>query len=297
MSKVAIVTDGVNDLPGDIIEKYGILCVPTPIFVGEEAHKIWHNDKCTIELDVFRKILENSSKDNLPKTSIPKLSDFSQAFEEALKKSDSVIAIVMSSGLSGTVQAAQNVVNNHFQGKDITIFDTKQTMTGVGIQVLEAAKMAEEGKTKEQILTRLEAINPRVRTIFVMNDLSFLYKGGRIGRAKKLMASAFDVIPVVQVKDGIIDSVGSFKGEQKLVEGLKNFCTRILEHSETNDIFINHINQLETTQAVYDTMIKANNNGVQIHFRESGAILGVYSGPKTICVSYIGNFDEKWLIK
>ena len=296
MAKVAIVTDGVNDLSGDMIKNYDIMSVPMQIIVGEEVHKIWHNDKCTIGLNEFSNILKNSSKNELPKTSLPTMGDFSKVFEQALEKADSIIAILMSSGLSGTVPAAQKLVDNYFKDKDITIFDSKHTMTGVGIQALEAAKMEKEGKTKEQILNRLESINPRVRTLFVMNDLNFLYKGGRIGRAKKLMASAFGVIPLVQMKDGIIDSVGAFKGQKNLTEQLKNFGNRILEHCETGDIFLNHINHHEVTQEVYDSMRANNNNGVQVHYNESGAILGVYSGPKTICISYIGNFDEKWIV-
>ena len=70
MAKVAIVTDGVNDLSGDMIKNYGILSVPMQIIVGDEVHKIWHNDKCTIGLNEFSNILMNSAKDDLPKTSL-----------------------------------------------------------------------------------------------------------------------------------------------------------------------------------------------------------------------------------
>ncbi|MHA1556419.1 MAG: DegV family protein [Candidatus Heimdallarchaeota archaeon] len=306
MSKTAIVTDGVNDLSEEMIKEYDIITVPMRIFFGDEEFNIWHNDKCNISIEDFTARISKSSKGSLPRTSLPKLSDrtslpklseFSKAFDEALEKADSVIVVLISSGLSGTVQAVQTLIDNYYQGKDITIFDSQHTMIGTGIQALEAAKMAKQGNTKEEILGRLEAINPRVRTIMIMNDLNFLYKGGRIGRAKKLMASALNVIPVVQMKDGIIHPIGSFKGEKNLTEQLKSFCLRILEQNETNDIFLYHLNQENVTGEVYNAMIESNGNDVRVHHSTAGAILGVYAGPKTICMSYIGNFNEKWLVK
>ncbi len=297
MSKTAIVTDGVNDLSEEMINEYDIITVPMRIFFGDEEFNIWHNDKCNISIEDFTARITKSSKGSLPRTSLPKLSEFSKAFDEALEKADSVIVVLISSGLSGTVQAVQTLIDNYYQGKDITIFDSLHTMIGTGIQALEAAKMAKQGHTKEEILGRLEAINPRVRTIMFMNDLDFLYKGGRIGRAKKLMASALNVIPVVQMKDGIIHPIGSFKGEKNLTEQLKSFCLRILEQNETNDIFLYHLNQENVTGEVYTAMIESNGNDVRVHHSTAGAILGVYAGPKTICLSYIGNFDEKWLVK
>lgn len=297
MSKTAIVTDGVNDLSEEMINEYDIITVPMRIFFGDEEFNIWHNDKCNISIEDFTARITKSSKGSLPRTSLPKLSEFSKAFDEALEKADSVIVVLISSGLSGTVQAVQTLIDNYYQGKDITIFDSLHTMIGTGIQALEAAKMAKQGHTKEEILGRLEAINPRVRTIMFMNDLDFLYKGGRIGRAKKLMASALNVIPVVQMKDGIIHPIGSFKGEKNLTEQLKSFCLRILEQNETNDIFLYHLNQENVTGEVYTAMTESNGNDVRVHHSTAGAILGVYAGPKTICLSYIGNFDEKWLVK
>ena len=295
MRKVAIVTDGVCDLSQATIDEYEIKTIPYRIFFGDEVYRIWHNEKSTLSVDEFVAKLAKSTKETFPKTSMPSPGEIAKAFDEALKIADTLIVILLSTGLSGVVQAAQTVANTKYSDKDITIFDSKHTMSGTGIQALEAAKMAKEGKSKDEILDRLVSINPRVRTIFVMNDLDYLYKGGRIGRAKKLMGSAFNVIPTIQMKDGILVPVGSFKGSKKLKEGLKNFGQKILEHCETNDIFMTHINHEETLQEVYEVMNENNGHGKEIHYKLAGTILGVYSGPKTICISYIGNFDDKWL--
>ena len=297
MNKVTIVTDGVCDLSQAMIDEYDVTVAPFRLFFGDEVYRTWHNEKSTISLDEFREKLATSTKENFPKTSIPSPGEISLAFEEALKKADSVIAIFLSAAMSGIIQAAQSVVKNNFPDKDITVFDSKQTMSGVGIQALEAAKMAKAGKSKKEILDRLESLNPRVRTIFAMNDLNYLYKGGRIGRAKKLLGSAFNVIPSVHLKDGIMNPLVTFKGNEALKKQMKAFCAKIMEQCETSDIILTHIGHHEITQLLYETMLEANGNGVYIHYSEASPIMGVYTGPKTICISYIGNFDKDWLAK
>ena len=295
MNKVAIVTDGVCDLSQEMIDEYDISVAPFRIFFGDEVYRTWYNDKATISLGEFCAKLKTTTKDTHPRTSIPSPGEIALAFEEALEKADSVIGIFLSAAMSGIVQAAQNVAKTNFPDKDISIFDSKHVMSGTGIQALEAAKMAKEGKSKHEILNRLVSLNPRVRTLFVMNDLNYLYKGGRIGRAKKLLGSAFNVIPSVHLHDGIINPLKTFKGNDTLTEKMNVLSKKIMPNCETNDVIITHINHHDITQEMYKNLKETNGNGVKIHYSEASPIMGVYAGPKAICVSYIGNFDSNWL--
>jgi len=294
MQKVAIVTDGVCDLSQAIVNEYDLSIVPYRLFFGDETYRVWHNEKSTISLEEFCSKLKTVTKENFPRTSLPSPGDIAMAFEEALKKADSVIAIFLSAAMSGIIQTAITVARMKFPEKDITIFDSKHTMVGTGIQALEAAKMAKAGKSKEEILARLESLNPHVRTIFAMNDLSFLYKSGRIGRAKRLMGTALNVIPAVHFQEGTITSLKAFRGENGLAKGMTTFCAQILDHCETKDIFITHINHQKVAQKMVEVLKETNKNGVNIHFSEASPIMGVYTGPKAICISYIGDFDKNW---
>ncbi len=297
MALTAIITDGVNDLSKDQIEEYDILTIPYRIISGDEVHRIWHNEKCTISLDELCSQIAMSTKEDLPTTSLPTPREFHKTFDEALKKSSSVIAIFQASEMAGTIKLAQNIANNGYSDRDITIFDTKRIMHGSGIQALEAAKMTKKGKTKKEILAHLEAINPWVRTIVIMNDLKYLYYGGRIGRAKKLLASTFNIIPSIHFVDGLPSPLGTFKGTKNLNEQLTTFCKKIMNECVTDDIFLTHINHNDITKKIYDTMIDANFNDMNIHYKEAGPIMSVYAGTKAICLSYIGNWNEKWLMK
>lgn len=295
MNKITIVTDGVCDLSQDMITKYDIITVPYRIFFGEEIYRVWHNGKSTISLAEFNKKIAKVTKDSLPRTSVPSPGDFKQAFNEALEKSDSVIAVLLTSGMSGTVQSAQSVVTTMFSDEDITVFDSQHTMTGTGIQALVAAKMAAAGETKKKILDRLEALNPRVRTLFAMNDLDYLEKQGRLGPIKNTKDAT--AIPLIHMKDGILQPLGVYKDENDLIEQMTSFGKKIMEHSEISDVFLTHINHHKAAKQIYDSMIENNGNGLDIHFYEANAILGVYSGPKTVSIGYIGNFDRSWVMK
>ena len=96
MNEVTIVTDGVCDLSQAMIDEYDITVVPFRIFFGEEVYRTWYNEKSTISLEEFCNKLSTTTKENFPKTSIPSPGEISLAFEEALKKADSVIAIFLS---------------------------------------------------------------------------------------------------------------------------------------------------------------------------------------------------------
>ncbi|MHA1213207.1 MAG: DegV family protein, partial [Candidatus Heimdallarchaeota archaeon] len=148
MPNVSIVTDGANDLSQKIIDEYEISVVPYRIFFDDEIYRIWNKDHSTISTQDLCAKLAKCTKDNLPHTSLPSPGDLVKVFEEALKKADSVIAIFLSGKMSGIVDTAKRVVEQHMPGKDISIFDSKSVMSGIGVQVLEAAKMAKEGKTK-----------------------------------------------------------------------------------------------------------------------------------------------------
>ncbi|NHJ84573.1 MAG: DegV family protein [Asgard group archaeon] len=300
MSKITIVTDGVCDLSQEIIDKYDIVTIPYRIFFGEEVYRIWHNEKSTLSLHEFCAKLEKTTKENLPRTSVPSPAEFKEGFEEALAKSETVIAVLLTSRMSGSVQGAQSVLTTFFPDKDITVFDSLQTMTGTGILALEAAKMVQAGKTKEEIIAKLEELRPKVRTIFAMNDLDYLRKQGRLSPPKDESNAPTTgpptIIPIVHLDEGVLKPLGAFKDQNDLTNRLTNFGKKIIGLNETHDVFLTHINQQGATAEIYSAMKQANNNGTTLHYYEAGSILGVYSGPITIALSYIGDFERSWLL-
>ena len=295
MRKVAIVVDGLSELTKEQIKKYNIITVPYRIFFGEETYYIKNNNESELSTAEFCDKLKTVTKETFPRTSVPAPGDFAKAFDEALKIADSVIAIVITSGMSGGVQAAKGVVESLYKNQDITIFDSLHTMTGIGNLALEAAKMAYEKKSKAEILAHLEKIRPKTRYILAMKDLDFLDKQGRLGPIKKIRDQNPEVIPVIQEKDGILQPLTMFNNKQDMINRMKKFAQKICEANGTKDIFLTHINNSEETKAIYKTLMTSRKEGTEIHYYEACPILGAYSGPDSISISYIGEFENDWL--
>ncbi len=152
MSKITIVTAGLSDLTKDLVEQYNVVTVPYRIIFGDEAFYIKNNDEVELTTEEFIERLKTVTKETFPRTSVPAPGDYSKAIDKAFKKSDSVIAITLTSGMSGAYQAANGVVENLYKDKDVTVFDSQHTMTGIANQALEAAKMAQKGESKEASL-------------------------------------------------------------------------------------------------------------------------------------------------
>jgi DegV family protein with EDD domain len=295
MRKITILTDGGSDLKNEIIEKYNLTIVPYRIIFGDDIYYTYGNEKTTITRDEFYKRQAKCGKDDLPHTSVPSPGYLMKAFDEALGKSNSVLAILLSSKQSGTIDSAKRVLMNRYSDKDITVYDSNQIMSGIGVQVLLAAKLAADGKSKEEIISRLDELNSQVRTIFVFQNLHYLYLGGRIGRAKKLMASALNMNPVLYVDGGVLEGLGVLtKG--KLLTQLKHYATKVIQNAKTSDIFLWHTKNKALADEIYATMKDANNNGITIHYQEASPLPAVYGGPNGLSISYIGDWDKKWLI-
>jgi fatty acid-binding protein DegV len=128
-----------------------------------------------------------------------------------------------------------------------------------------------------------------------MNDLDYLEKQGRLGPIKNMREKSPDIIPTIHMKEGILQPLTVFQNEEDLLKKMTAFAKKVGEQNETGDIFLTHINHHKASKAIYDVLNNGNVYESDIHYYEAGSILGVYSGPKTICLSYIGNFDPKWL--
>ncbi|TET29814.1 MAG: DegV family protein [Candidatus Heimdallarchaeota archaeon] len=295
MSKITIVTAGLSELTKDLIEQYNVVTVPYRIIFGDEAFYIKNNNEVELTTEEFCEKLKTVTKDNFPRTSVPSPGDYSKAIDEAFEKSDSVIAITLTSGMSGAYQAANGVVESLYKDKDITVFDSLHTMTGVGIQALEAAKMAQNGESKEEILKKLETIRPKTRNIFAMKDLDFLEKQGRLGPIEQIRDKNPEVIPVIQTAEGILKPLTIFNNAQDLIDRMSAFAKKICEVNETDDIFLSHINNKKAADVIYKVLMDNKKESTTIHYSEACAILGAYTGPNTVSLSYVGAFESEWL--
>ena len=194
-----IVADTTCGLPHELLEKRGIPVIPQVVMFGEESY---HDDK-EFDTTVFLQKLKASR--TLPKTAAPEPPLYYPIFEDAKNKGESVVVVAPTSKASGTVRSALTAAEE-FPGVDIRVVDTLTISCNLGSLVLVADDMAKAGASADEIVAKLNYMIPRGQIYFLVDTLEYLAKGGRIGGAKKLLAELLEIKPILQIKDGQVES-------------------------------------------------------------------------------------------
>ena len=192
-----IVTDSTSDLPPKLTQELDIAVVPLYVHFGQEVFR----DGIDMAADDFYQRLASSPV--FPTTSAPGPGVFAKIYSDLLDQGHQVISIHISGKLSATHQAAVTA-NQDMDSSRVVVIDSQTVSMGLGLIVLAAARAAADGQSLEQVVAQVEGAIPRGHTLFVLDTLEYLHKGGRIGRAQAFMGSLLNVKPILQVKDGEI---------------------------------------------------------------------------------------------
>lgn len=275
LPEIAIVTDSTSDLTPELMGDLNIDIIPLKIKIGEDYYKDG------IELtkrDFWKRV---TSESIIPKTSQPSPAEFKEIYERLVKKGyKKIISIHISSKLSGTQQAARVAKGMVARGENITIVDSKAVAMSLGYQVLEAARMAREGMSEENILSRLEQLQDRIKLYFVVNDISYLEKGGRIGRASSVIGGFLKVKPILKLENGEISVQGKVFGES----GALGYMERLIRAESKKTSMILYTawggTRKELLNADEIKNQQSGNNKIEYRGRfEIGATIGAHSGP------------------
>jgi DegV family protein with EDD domain len=213
-----IVADTTCGLPHELLEERGIPLIPQVVMFGEESY---HDDK-DFDTAVFLQKLKASP--TLPKTAAPEPSLYFPIFEEAKKRGESVVVVAPTSKASGTVRSAQTAAQE-FPGLDVRIVDTLTISCNLASLVLVADDMAKAGASADEVVAKLNDMIPRGRIYFLVDTLEYLAKGGRIGGAKKLLAELLEIKPILQVKDGQVESFEQQRTKKRALARLVEVVT------------------------------------------------------------------------
>lgn len=214
--KVAVVTDSTAYLPEEDIKKWDIHVVPLSVNFGDETYR----ELIDITVDEFYEKVRNTKE--LPKTSQPSIGDVTTKYEELAKDHDAIISIHLSSGISGTYQAAVSA-GQMVEGVEVYPFDSEISCMAQGFYVLKAAEMAKEGAHPDEIMEALNEMKKEMRAYFMVDDLSHLARGGRLSGAQALVGSLLQVKPILHFVDTKIvpfEKIRTSKKAFKRIEGL-----------------------------------------------------------------------------
>ncbi|CAM3255504.1 MULTISPECIES: DegV family protein [Brevibacillus] len=217
---IVILTDSASDIEASVRQSLGIVSVPLKVMFGSETFL----DGVTISSTEFFDKLKQS--DALPTTSQPSPIDFAEAYKGIIDqhgKDVQIIVITLSAALSGTYQSAMIAKTMMEDEVDITVIDSRKAAFVHGMICVEAAKAAEAGKNKQQILDMIDRYLDEVQVYFIVDTLEFLQKGGRIGRASAVIGSLLNIKPIL-----MLDPAGYVSAFDK-VRGTKKALNRVLE--------------------------------------------------------------------
>lgn len=223
MTKIKIVTDSSVTIEPELVKQLDITVVPLSVMIDN----VVYSDTDLKEEGKFLQLMQEAK--NLPKTSQPPVGVFAEVFEELSKDGSQILAIHMSHALSGTVEAARQGAS--LSTADVTVIDSSFTDQALKFQVVEAAKLAQEGKEMEEILTRVEAVKNNTELYIGVSTLENLVKGGRIGRVTGLLSSLLNIRVVMQMKDHELQPMVKGRGAKTFKKWLDELRTSLSERS------------------------------------------------------------------
>jgi DegV family protein with EDD domain len=279
---IRIVTDTDANLPQSVLDEFNIVAVPIHIIFGDQ---VMRERVDFTDAEAFARM---SAAPELPTTSQPAPGDFKDAYDAILSASPdaTIMSIHVSGKVSGTVVSARQAAEL-FPNADIRLFDTLSASLGQGLMVREAARLARDGASAEDILTQLEIMRDGMRVLFVLNTLEYLARGGRIGKASHLMGTLLDLKPILKLEDGVIDAHSRQRTWKRAVFAIKSLVLE-KEQGASGPLHIGIIHAVSEDQArsMADDFNRQLNPTVSL-LGEIGPGLGVHTGPGALGVCWV----------
>lgn len=278
MKKVAIITDSTAYLPDEIIKELGIYVTPLTLHWGEETFR----DGVDIHAEEF---YERMAKTYLiPTTSQVTVNAFNDLFASLLEQGYAVLAVLISSGISGTVDSALQAKNN-FPDAPIAVVDSQVVAMPLGFMAMKAARAAKAGASLEECQALVEAVYPKIGVYFTVDDLKYLNKGGRINTAKRLIGSALNIKPIMEIRAGKIELVESVRSRKKALERMLELVERDINGAEQVRISTFHAADQEDCQALLAEAIERF-KPIETVTTFVSPVIGSHTGPGTVSIAY-----------
>ena len=281
--KVKILTDSASDLTEEIIREYDIDVLPMTIIKDDREYR----DK----IDISPKVIYDGMRNKeVFKTAQVTPIAFEEKFEEYAKQGIPVVYVGFSSELSATYQssviARDNVLIKYPDAK-IEVVDTLAASGGFGLIVLEAAKFAKSGKDVGEILDRVELAKKSIDHIFTVDDIEYLYRGGRVSRTSAVLGGMLNIKPILEVKEGKLIQLEKIRGKNKVFTRMVELMEERSIDKDFTDatICITHGDDLEGAIKLKE-LIEERYNAKNFIINMIGATIGAHSGPGTLALFY-----------
>ena len=275
---VKIISDSTCDLSPELIARYDIDIIPLHIILGEEDYL---DGRITPE-DIYRWSDEHNAS---PKTAAVSMEDALAAFKPY--KGQEVIVFTISASMSSTYNVLR-MAAEQTDAERIHVIDSKNLSTGVGLQVIAAAEMAQQGLSAAEIVEKIKAGRDAVRASFVVDTLTYLHRGGRCSSVAALMGGALRLHPRIGVAEGKMAPGKKYRGKMdRVILSYAQEMEAELRAARPEHVFITHSGCPESTiQPVYE-WLESLGHFSEIHVTRAGGVVSSHCGPGTLGVLFI----------
>ncbi len=282
---VKILTDSACDLSEKIIKDYDIQVLPLTVINDEKEYL----DQIDISSEEVYSGLRDGKTYSTAQVGPNILLD---KFTEYAKTGETAIYICLSSGLSGLYQTAKLIRDNlksEYPNLDLEIVDSKSATCGMGLIVYEAAKMAENGKNKEEIVEKINYNIKHIKHLFSVEEMKYLYKGGRINSIQALAGGLLSIRPILEMNDkGQLVYMDKVRGNKKLFKKMINIMKEdgITSDFKSQTIGMVYGDNLESIEEMKSLIQKEiNPKGIIVH--KLGTTVAAHTGPGIIGITYL----------
>jgi DegV family protein with EDD domain len=271
--QVSIVTDSTADLAPALRDQHGIVAVPLNVVLDGQTYR----DQVDITTPDFMAKLPTAK--TMPSTSQPSPAAFEEAYRAA---GGDVVAVLISSKLSGTCQSATLAADALAGQQRVEVVDSLNASLGLGFQVLRAADLAAQGRTAAQIADRLRAETALYHLVFFVDTLEYLQKGGRIGRAASVVGGMLKLKPLLRVDEGQIVPFERTRTRARAIEGLKDFVRGFPSVSRLGVLYSTEADQAEALATDLSGVVPRDN----MVLAQFSPVIGAHVGPGAmgVCV-------------
>lgn len=285
--KVKIIADSASDLPAAIYEEYEIDMVSLTVHLDGKDYA----DAKTISAKTVYDAMRNGAA---PKTSQVSPQEFEKRFRMYAEQKQPVLYISFSSELSGTYQAGSitgKQIQEEFPDWQFRALDSKCASLGCGLVVLRAAELARQGAGLEEIVESASFHAAHMEHIFTVDDLEYLYRGGRVSKTQAFVGTLLKVKPLLHMEDGKLVPLEKVRGSKKVLKRMLELMEERGKNLQDQTIGISHGDDAESASRLAD-MIKERFGSKNIHIEMVGSSIGAHAGPGTIALFFLNETDE-----
>ena len=277
---VKIIADSTCDLSKDLVEKYDIEILPLNIHLGDKEYL----DGVDITPDDIYQW--SDANKTTPKTSAISPDTVVQVLEKYADRE--CICFSISDEMSTTGNVMRMMVEDLNREDSVYVINSANLSSGIGLLVITAAKMAQEGKTAQEIVAKIEELKPLVRASFVVDTLTYLHRGGRCSSVAALAGGVLQLHPRIAVENGKMSAGKKYRGKsQSVIMSYVKDMEADMKNARPDRVFITHSGCDEETIAKVHEYVEGLGVFEEILINRAGSVISSHCGPGTLGVLFI----------